>query len=465
MLSRWSQPCFWALKSMLALGLVLGVLALTFDLTKETSRSSTEATELNLTRWLYGTQDEESRILLPTNDVIKQGFPFFRGRKFKIWNNDLHSSPVQDLKHFLNPFGVEVIHYALDARCKRYFNGQCRGADEIKVINQSSVMDMDDQVITDFYQAYKDDAEMKSIDAFVCFHPAAVCELFLTFNRSLFVIASTRYAAARPEEMRWHTWNWRLARIARSPRNLVAANNRYDVEYMKFYAGIEPELLPSFCGYTNAVYHPTSNSSFLLYAGRYPTTKHNAYFESEWTEACKIENCTGFSVCHFFGAFEGGHSFEEEASFRGVIHIPYQVSTMSFFEQYRMGIPLFAPSLDLLASLDQQFDFVNERNCKDLRKCYHDDDIASIPRHPSAAHLPDPHNKTDSAAIRYWLKFADFYQWPHVIHFDSIADLIRKMKSTNYEDVSRKMRTYNERVETLLLLKWKRILTRVSLHR
>ena len=34
---------------------------------------------------------------------------------------------------------------------------------------------------------------MNMVDAIVCFHPAAMCELYLPFNRTLLIIASTRY--------------------------------------------------------------------------------------------------------------------------------------------------------------------------------------------------------------------------------------------------------------------------------
>lgn len=388
----------------------------------------------------------------------------FTLRKFVIWNNDLHSSPIEDLKHFLSPLGVEVIHFAMDSRCQRYFQTDCRSSNEIKILNRDNILDMNDDVIQKFYEAYKDDPIMKSVDAFVCFHPPAICELFLPFNRSILVVASTRYAGARPEAQRWTLWNQRLSTLAELPRHLVAANNKYDVEYMQYYSGIKAELLPSFCSYTNATYQPSFNA-FLLYAGRYPQTKHAQYFEKEWTEACALKNCSGLNVSHVGRAFGASHSFQQLASYKGIIHIPYQVSTMSLFEQYRMGIPLFFPSLDLLSELDHTYDFVNERNCKDFRRCYADDVIASVPPHPSQAELPDPHNKSSLHAVKYWLQFSDFYQWPHITYFDSVSDLIDKLHMTDFSEVSRRMQRYNAELGSALLQKWKEILQRIASYR
>ena len=69
-----------------------------------------------------------------------------------------------------------------------------------------------------FYQAYKNDSTMNLVDAFVCFHPAAMCELFMPFNRTIIVIASTRYELARSSPDDWNQWNQNLRIIASNPR-------------------------------------------------------------------------------------------------------------------------------------------------------------------------------------------------------------------------------------------------------
>jgi hypothetical protein len=44
------------------------------------------------------------------------------------------------------------------------------------------------------------------------------------------VVVSTRYEIGRHEPKRWRMWNENLKAIASHPRNVVAANNRYDAE-------------------------------------------------------------------------------------------------------------------------------------------------------------------------------------------------------------------------------------------
>lgn len=49
-------------------------------------------------------------------------------------------------------------------------------------------------------------------------------------HRSAF---SCRYEIGRFSAKKWQTWNDNLRRIAANPRNIVAANNMYDLEYIK----------------------------------------------------------------------------------------------------------------------------------------------------------------------------------------------------------------------------------------
>ena len=69
---------------------------------------------------------------------------------------------------------------------------------------------------------------------------------------------------SRENPTRWKAWLASLRRIARDPRNIVAANNKYDAEYIKYFAGIEALYIPSYCGYAaKAQYSPVKGKSLL----------------------------------------------------------------------------------------------------------------------------------------------------------------------------------------------------------
>ncbi|CAM4867960.1 unnamed protein product [Rotaria socialis] len=78
------------------------------------------------------------------------------------------------------------------------------------------------QVHQQFYEAYKNDSEMKQVNVFMCFHPTAMCEVFMPFNRTLIVIASTRYELGRFAKEDWTRWNKNLQKIASDPRTVLA---------------------------------------------------------------------------------------------------------------------------------------------------------------------------------------------------------------------------------------------------
>ena len=260
-----------------------------------------------------------------------------------IWSNDYHISPINDLKNLLKPLGVRFIDKSLSGHC--HVTNTCEGKHSLKVINRDNAMHLDPSLIPKFYAAYKNDAELQSVDAFVCFHPAAMCELFMQFNKSLIVIASTRYELGRFGANRWTTWNNNLKRIAEVATNVVGGNNRYDVEYIKYFTGIQPQLLPSFCGYLPYRYTP-SRSGFLL------APVHHGGFEriflSEYKTACENVSCTG-KLLRLRDIY-AHYKYTDLTAHPGIIYIPYQVSVMSMFEQYRMNIPMFFPSLELLTT-------------------------------------------------------------------------------------------------------------------
>jgi len=87
--------------------------------------------------------------------------------------------------------------------------------------------------VQEFYSVYGGQADWQSVDAFVCLHPAATCELFQPFNRTIIIVTTTRYDAGRRSVGDWRRWNDRLTRLAANERNVVAANNQYDVDYMR----------------------------------------------------------------------------------------------------------------------------------------------------------------------------------------------------------------------------------------
>lgn len=137
---------------------------------------------------------------------------------------------------------------------------------------------------------------------------------------------------------------------------------------------------------------------------------------------------------------------------------------MSFYEQYSMSIPLFAPSLDFLTHLHLQYFFVREKS-HSARQGH-----SKFPVHPNyngSAIVPtfrgsdkyvalDPRDDMDARNVRFWLSLSDFFTFPHLTLFESIEHLVHILQemSNNPEllhAIHKSMRIENrERLKSLL---------------
>ena len=174
-----------------------------------------------------------------------------------------------------------------------------------------------------------------------------MCELFMPFNKTLVIVVSTRFEIGRHDSRRWREWVENLVRISSVPGNVVAANNRYDQEYIRYFTGIRNVLLlPNSCRYVDADY-----SSVLASGGRRrpqvlvaPSRGVNPRLLAQLKDAAQQHSVPIAPIRALYSSY----SYADLASHPAIVVLPYQVSFMTFFEFYRMNIPLFVPSIRLL---------------------------------------------------------------------------------------------------------------------
>jgi len=246
------------------------------------------------------------------------------------------------------------------------------------------------------------------------------------------------------------------------PNNIIAANNQYDVKYIKYHTGLDAIYLPSWCGIIskNAVSYNPSRSEYLL--GPYRDNLDFPLFRDpeSWkhpilqglTKAI-YETGTKFIFKRMRTLYDP-YKIEDLIAHPAIILIPYQVSSMSFFEFYRLNIPIFAPDLDLLVSWESNYKQIRERVYG------HPPRMISNPD----TEIADPNNSTTTAAIKYWLQFSDIYVFPHIRLFKSWKHLIQLLQETDLQQVSRHMREHNEVHKTELKNKWKEVFHKISPH-
>lgn len=239
-------------------------------------------------------------------------------------------------------------------------------------------------------------------------------------------------------------------------RNVIAGNNLYDAEYIRYFTGIKTIVLPSLCDYTNSKYTPKKGKPFLITSMK----KKPVSLDFLSTVANTLKRLqSSITMGHLREVYTGHYEYSQIAEHPGIIYIPYQVSVMSLFEQYRMNIPLFFPSLDLLTEWHYLQQVLGERTWDGLSEKRSNGSV--IPG-VLGSDIPDPNNERDRTAIHYWLKFSDFYQWPHIIYFNSAEDLATKLITTNLTQVSQNMSIYNRYVQKTVHRQWHDILEKIA---
>ena len=164
-----------------------------------------------------------------------------------VWSVDFHGAPVACNVPVLKEAGI-VVHAEVEFGNCRFF-GLCKdrlrvlGFDDWRGFSLETGGRTPEDLKAVFYDHYKDDKEFARVDAFMCSHPAANCELFVPFNKPLVIYVTTRLEFGRHDAgidwrqphikadapARWRAWVETLIDLAKDPRNTVAANNLYDV--------------------------------------------------------------------------------------------------------------------------------------------------------------------------------------------------------------------------------------------
>jgi len=236
----------------------------------------------------------------------------------KFFNIDCHISVISDIKNIFTKLGHEVYHWSLSGHNWIFNFEECNSP----VINKYNWKNINEKMVDDFYLTHKN--ELDKYDAFVCCYPPIFLKLFEKFNKPIIVIAATRYdypVIDDPYRLKW------LEDSLNNNDNLILiANNEFDKKYCERFLKKEWLHIPSLCDYTNEKYNKTKDQSIIF---------SKFHIDSQ----------------HIHQSQLGNYSWKDMYSYEKIIHFPYNVSTMSIFEQYNAGVPLLFPSLNFALEL------------------------------------------------------------------------------------------------------------------
>ncbi len=350
----------------------------------------------------------------------------------KFFNIDLHISIIADMKKVFSELGHEVEDLCLSGHAFVFDRKQ----DSVPMLDNGRWMHLGaDQLSSEFYAQYK--GSMDDIDAFIVTYPPTFSLMYRHFNKPIIINNPIRYEWPFSfKKQEWEKFNEFLREGVDSGNVILVANNLYDKYYMQDFIEREVEHIPSICDYYGSYYEP--DKEIFIYYSR-----------------DKIEEFKNERIKHKDDLF-GYHKHSDLTKFRGIIHIPYQVSYMSIFEQYTSNIPLFFPTKDFLMQIyrEKKYSVLKEVSWNNY---------CGMPNMSCITYKGefDPNNFNDEKSVEHWLQFSDFYdeEWmPHITYFSSFEELDRIVDEVDLSDISSKMKIFNEKRKSLIYEKWKTLI-------
>ena len=293
----------------------------------------------------------------------------------KLYNLDQHISVNSDLEFIWLKLGHELDIDSISGH-SWVLN---RERKHVPLVENNIGSIVEKELWREFYSTYG--KRLKDYNGFLCCYPPVFALLYKQFtDKRVIVHIPIRYDFPYTDnEPSLKVLNEFLV----SDSVIVTANNKLDKAYFEDRTDGKKECkyIPSLCEYTGMKWAP-KRSEFLLYDG-----------SRKWQIDNTVNRYVDFHP----------HTWKDVQGFRGIIHMPYNISTMSMFEQYTACIPLFYPSKEFLLKMYRQ-------KANVLEQCFWSD---------------KQHGKYGYETIEDVLDLADFYSdtFPHIITFDNMAQL------------------------------------------
>ncbi len=334
-------------------------------------------------------------------------------RPLHFFNLDLHISVIADVRAILEELGHRVTSWSLSGH-NWVFE---RPPSKVDVVSAQNWRSLDRRMCDAFYERYKD--ELSGYDGFIVTYPPSFALLFERFEKPVIIQAPIRYEVPfshRPEL--WRAFDDHLRAGIDAGRIIALANSRYDAKYAEHFTRRPWTHVPSLCEYTGVRYAPTK-PWFLWYS----------------RVRALPPALSGVSIPSLVlkdGALPQGYKWADLVAFRGLVGVPYNISTMSIFEHYAQGLPMWFPSEAFMLAMRQA------APAQVLGEVTWNQTLGLPPGSSVGTGEDDPNRYDSLEVLARWLPLADFYdrEWmPHLRYFSSMADLRDQLAGASDEDL------------------------------
>ena len=321
----------------------------------------------------------------------------------KLFNVDMHISVIHDIQYILKDLGHSVDRASLSGH--NWVIGEQEPA--IRYPNRRNWRSIDQRMVSRFYRKYR--SVLDEYDGFVHSFPPAFALLFEPFEKPVITIACTRFDyPTLPDRYSWLIEG--LRRMAKSGQLLMVANNLLDQHYVERFVGIPARHISSLCNYMEKTKTSTTEKEFLL-----------------WTRGGQHMDLPQISK-NF--SISDRYDREKIRNFKGVVHLPYNLSIMSAFEHYWQNIPMYFPDLELQETWFEQESNALSEVLFPGSPLFFEKELIGL------ADWYDPNNMSE------------------VRHFSSKAHLASLLEEDDSEEISEKMFESNQRRKSLVYAQW-----------
>lgn len=339
----------------------------------------------------------------------------------RLFNLEAHISVIADIENIFTRLYPDIEITSWNFSQHNFVFG--RQPTDVDVVNQHTWKQFDQKMIEQFHQRY--DGFLQQFDGFICGFPPVFALLFEKYNKPIFMVNATRYEMPfcwEPNPEMQARLEKSLLSMQQRGQLIAVSNNKADVGYLEQATGVKSDHIPSLCLYTEQKYQ-AQNDQFVMYhrlknrVKPIPGTIHHKQL--------------------------GHYSWQELYSYKGIVHMPYEISTMSIFEQYSANVPLFMPSQSflkkLLAKKKIPFNGPYTRN--------------NFPAHLEAM--------LGEKWYEYWVDNADYYDsnnMPYISFYNSMHEIEALISTADTDTISLRMKAWNHTRQKNVLDKWRALL-------
>lgn len=346
---------------------------------------------LYLKRFIELKKDEKRAIKLFY--VNKKGLP-------RVFNLDLHIGVIADLEQELKKSKIELTRWSISLH-NHLVPDRLPITDPVRYINARKWHLMDCGRINKFQDRYN--KFLNTFDGFICTYSPVFSELYRDLNKPILIVAATRYEAPYTQRQGdWDRFNKYLLSGVKNSKILLYANNIGDADYIKYFTGFKPQVVPSLCEKT--LFATEQN-------GQHVTIAH----DKKISDLIELSTRGIYRDISILGK---PYNWKDLKNCKEVLVFPQNISTMTLFELATAGVPVAVPSRRwIIELLENGFYLLNELSFHQI-----------LNLNTNNMSSDNPANFNSPTYIDWWLERADFYNnklMPNVRVVDSIEDLLK----------------------------------------